>query len=123
MSSAVSSIVSAPVKLLNSVTGSLFGEKEAAPAPAAAPVAPEPASPAASIATSTVSAPVSQAAVDLTPEKTMDPVGATKNSFATRQQQVQQRASGAGAVRSTNDADMLGFATPKKRGASRTLLG
>lgn len=43
--------------------------------------------------------------------------------FATREQDVQRKASAAGALRSENDADLLGYAAPKKRSASRALLG
>lgn len=44
--------------------------------------------------------------------------------FATLDQQMGQRAAGAGAVRNENQADVLGYAPPaKRRTASRTLLG
>lgn len=43
--------------------------------------------------------------------------------MATREQTLQRQAGAAGALRSENDADVLGFSGAKKRAASRTLLG
>ncbi len=43
--------------------------------------------------------------------------------FETRAQSVGQRASAAGAARSDNEADLLGYSLPKKRSAGRVLLG
>ena len=45
------------------------------------------------------------------------------DDFAAREQTLGQRASTAGATRSENDADLLGFVAPKKRSASRAILG
>lgn len=41
--------------------------------------------------------------------------------FATREQAVQRAAVAAGAQRSESDADLLGYTTPKRRSARRTL--
>lgn len=43
--------------------------------------------------------------------------------FATRDALVKRQAAAAGAQRSENDADLLGYSTPKRRAASRQLLG
>lgn len=43
--------------------------------------------------------------------------------FSTREQDLQRRAAGAGARRSENDADLLGFTTTATRGAARKILG
>jgi hypothetical protein len=43
--------------------------------------------------------------------------------FATRDAMVQRQAAAAGAVRSENDADLLGTVGTKKRGAARKVLG
>ena len=43
--------------------------------------------------------------------------------FATRAQSIQRAAAAAGAQRSDNEADLLGYTAPKRRAASRTLLG
>lgn len=43
--------------------------------------------------------------------------------LANREQALQRQAVAAGALRSENDADVLGFSGPKKRAASRSLLG
>lgn len=43
--------------------------------------------------------------------------------FATRKQAIGAAAVAAGAQRSENEADLLGYTTPKRRAASRTLLG
>lgn len=51
-------------------------------------------------------------------------INARVSDFATLDQQMGQRAAGAGAVRNENQADVLGYAPPaKRRTASRTLLG
>lgn len=43
--------------------------------------------------------------------------------FATRKQAIGAAAVAAGAQRSDNEADLLGYTAPKRRAASRTLLG
>jgi hypothetical protein len=43
--------------------------------------------------------------------------------FATRDQQMQRQAAAAGATRSENDADLLGYTGPKKKSAARQTLG
>lgn len=43
--------------------------------------------------------------------------------MATRGDELQRQAQAAGATRSDNDADLLGYNTPKKKAASRMLLG
>lgn len=77
---------------------SIFGGSEGAPAQAAKAIAPEagPANPT---------------------------IEARTGDVALREQSLGQRAAAAGATRSGNDADLLGYALPKKRTASRTILG
>lgn len=66
-------------------------------------------------------APVAPAA-NLGPQNT--DIQARAVDFATLSQQTSQRASAAGAVRSDNQADLLGLQpVAKRRAASRTLLG
>lgn len=43
--------------------------------------------------------------------------------FATREASVQRQAVAAGAQRSENEADLLGYSPPKRKTASRMLLG
>lgn len=43
--------------------------------------------------------------------------------FATREQSIQKAAAAAGAQRSDNEADLLGYSAPKRKTASRVLLG
>jgi hypothetical protein len=43
--------------------------------------------------------------------------------FAVREQLLGRRASAAGVQRSSNDADLLGYVTPRPRGAARRSLG
>ena len=43
--------------------------------------------------------------------------------FATREAMAQRQAVAAGAQRSENEADLLGYSPPKRRGAARALLG
>ena len=43
--------------------------------------------------------------------------------FAAREQSLGQKAAAAGAQRSDNDADLLGYTLPKKRSAGREILG
>lgn len=43
--------------------------------------------------------------------------------FETRKQALGQRAAAAGATRSDNDADVLGYAAPRRRSAARAILG
>jgi hypothetical protein len=45
------------------------------------------------------------------------------SQFATRESEMQRQAAAAGAVRSENDADLLGFTTTKKKSAARQTLG
>jgi hypothetical protein len=76
--------------------GGIFGggdKKKEAPAPAEAPAALEP------------------------------KIEARADDFANREQTLGQRASTAGAQRSDNYADLLGYVMPKKRSASRAILG
>lgn len=67
-------------------------------------------------------APATAAATELAGPQNKD-VEARAADFATREQVVGQRAAAAGATRSDNDADLLGYVTPKRRAASRLLLG
>ena len=50
---------------------------------------------------------------------------ARTQDFATREQDLTRRAAAAGALRSGNEADLLGYASPqaKRVGAARVLLG
>lgn len=82
---------------------SIFGGSEGAPAQAAEAIAPEAAAPEAG--------PANQA------------IEARTGDVALREQSLGQRAAAAGATRSGNDADLLGYVLPKKRTASRTILG
>lgn len=50
-------------------------------------------------------------------------IAARTPEFDVREQAMGQRASAAGAQRSDNDADVLGFALPRKRSAGRAILG
>lgn len=50
-------------------------------------------------------------------------IEARGTDFATRERSLDQRASAAGAQRSDNDADVLGYALPRKRSAGREILG
>jgi hypothetical protein len=43
--------------------------------------------------------------------------------FALREQSLGQRAAGAGATRTGNDADLLGYTLPRRRSAGRAILG
>jgi len=52
-----------------------------------------------------------------------DNIAARTDDFAALQQDVGERASAAGAQRSDNEADLLGYVKPKKRSASRAILG
>lgn len=45
------------------------------------------------------------------------------NEFDSREQLLGQRATAAGATRSDNEADLLGFSVPKKKSAARSILG
>lgn len=68
---------------------------------------------------------------DKSPDPVPPPPPAPKNEaieargtdFATRERALDQRASAAGAQRSDNDADVLGYALPRKRSAGREILG
>ena len=44
-------------------------------------------------------------------------------AFETRAQAITQQARAAGATRTDNDADLLGFTVPKRKGAARAVLG
>lgn len=50
-------------------------------------------------------------------------VPASPEQFATRRQDLERRAGAAGASRSGNDADLLGYTGTARRGASRVILG
>lgn len=50
-------------------------------------------------------------------------IEARGTDFAARERTIDQRASAAGATRSDNDADLLGYVLPKKRSAGREILG
>lgn len=50
-------------------------------------------------------------------------IEARATDFETREQVANQRAANAGATRSDNDADVLGYALPRKRSAGRAILG
>ncbi len=50
-------------------------------------------------------------------------VEARADDFKTREENINQRASAAGATRSGNDADVLGYSLPRKRSAGRAILG
>lgn len=50
-------------------------------------------------------------------------IEARATDFETREASVNQRATNAGATRSDNDADVLGYALPRKRSAGRAILG
>lgn len=69
------------------------------------------------------------AAPDLKPDMPDAPgaprrrIEARGEEFATREQVISQQARAAGAVRTDNDADLLGFTTPRRKGATRALLG
>ena len=89
---------------MSSAISQIFGGDESpAPAPAPAP-APEPAKPAPA-------------------EPTNADINARAKDFETRGQVLDQRASAAGATRSDNDADVLGYVLPRKRSAGRAILG
>ncbi len=48
---------------------------------------------------------------------------ARTEDFALREQSLAQRAAGAGATRTDNDADLLGYALPRRHSAGRAILG
>jgi len=48
---------------------------------------------------------------------------ARTEDFALREQAIGQRAAGAGATRTDNDADLLGYTLPRRRSAGRAILG
>lgn len=50
-------------------------------------------------------------------------IQARSADFARREQQIGQRAVAAGVTRSDNEADLLGYQTPKRKSASRMILG
>lgn len=50
-------------------------------------------------------------------------VEARAPELAVREQVMGQRAANAGAVRSGNEADVLGYSLPRKRSAGREILG
>ncbi len=57
------------------------------------------------------------------PEPTNPKIEARATDFATRERSIDQRASAAGATRGDSDADVLGYALPRKRSAGREILG
>lgn len=54
---------------------------------------------------------------------TNERINARADDLATREQSLGQRAGAAGAMRSDNDADVLGYVLPRKRSAGRAILG
>jgi len=50
-------------------------------------------------------------------------VEARTEAFALREQSLTQRAAAAGATRTDNEADLLGYTLPRKRSAGRAILG
>lgn len=50
-------------------------------------------------------------------------IEARTEEFETRAQKLGRQAAAGGATRSGNDADMLGYVTPKRKGAARRTLG
>ncbi len=50
-------------------------------------------------------------------------IEARSPDFEVRKQDIGQRAASAGAARSENDADLLGYTPPRKRNVSREILG
>lgn len=48
---------------------------------------------------------------------------ARTEDFALREQSMGQRAAGAGATRTDNEADLLGYTLPRRRSAGRAILG
>lgn len=50
-------------------------------------------------------------------------VEARGKEFETREQAISQQARAAGAARLDNDADLLGFTSPRRKGQTRALLG
>jgi len=99
MSGAISKILDP----IGDAIGGLFGDKKDDSKPADTP------------------APAAEPAVSVEPKN--EKIEARADEFATREQALGQRASTAGAQRSENDADLLGYVTPKKRSASRAILG
>lgn len=96
---------------MTSAIDKIFGGNDSPPpAPASAAPAPAPAA--------------APAAEKETPagSKNAD-IEARAEDFATREGSLNQRAASAGAVRSGNDADVLGYVMPRKRSAGRAILG
>lgn len=68
-------------------------------------------------------------APDLKPDAPVQPamapnrVAARGEAFETRSQALGQQARAAGATRTDNEADLLGFTAPRRKGAVRALLG
>jgi hypothetical protein len=101
MGSAVQSILSIPDKLIggaSSIIGGLSGDKPEAPAK-----------------------PEGELAKPGGPKN--EEIEARSSELKTREQALGKRAAAAGATRSDNDADVLGFSGPKRRAASRSILG
>lgn len=97
----------------------------AAAAPAAAPAAPavDPATEAAAAAKSAAAAELlapAKSAAATVDENKPDPAA---NTFAVRESMNVQRAAAAGAKKTANDVDLLGYVAPKKRSAARAILG
>jgi hypothetical protein len=57
------------------------------------------------------------------PAPVPSPPAERSKDFDLREQSLGQRASAAGAVRSDNEADLLGYTPPRKRSVSREILG
>ncbi len=91
----------------------------AATAPAADTAAADAAAASKTGAAATELAPASTKAAAVDESKT-EPAA---NSFAVRQSMNIQRAAAAGATKTANDADLLGYVAPKKKSASRAILG
>lgn len=50
-------------------------------------------------------------------------IEARAGQFETREQRISGQARAAGTTRSENDADLLGYSVPRRKGQARTILG
>lgn len=120
MSRAVSTIVDLPGKIIGGavdlVSGVVGGNKPDAPAPAPA-----------ADAGATGAKEGALGATDKAKSEEKGPadaaIAARTKDFETRAQAMGQRAAAAGVTRSDNEADLLGYAAPKRKSASRSILG
>lgn len=88
----------------NLVSGIFGGGKKKDEAPAPAPV------------------PVAASAAELAPAADQN-VPSRTDDILTRSQSTGTRAAGASITQSDNEADLLGYSTPKKKRAARSILG